>query len=204
MNVCPVCGNPVKFRNTKTCSYTCRERKKFLNKIDRIQSKFKEPLKKVISDAYNSGKYLPDVAEIIGLKRNDTHGIKNIFNHFGIKRRPRGGNTRGNVIWLRNNPSKLTRFVMKILDQFKIRYEHEKPVDKYILDFAIGNIDLEIDGSIHYGKEFEEKDRKRDIKLSSIGWKVIRVYGVIKFPHRVRRKLEQLIISGQIPGGNQP
>jgi len=236
MNACPVCGNPIKTRNAKTCSFTCRERKKFLNWIGKIQSKFKEPLEKIISDAYNSGKYLFEVAEIIGLSRNNTHGIQNIFEHFRIKRRPRGGSVscgisdstseayrKNKIRMIYNNPShnprirrkmtesfrkhllkkqsEMTKFVANIFKEFNVDFIQEKVVNTYIIDFAIKNIALEIDGRGHYDRI--ENDRKRDRFLISQGWKIIRVKADSRFPHRLRRKLENLIISGQIPNRDQ-
>ncbi len=236
MNACPICGNPIRIRNAKTCSYACRERKKFLNWIKNIQSKFKEPLKNIISDTYNSGKSLLDIAEIVGLSRNNTHGIQNIFNHFGIKRRSGGGFKRGSVTdpasevyrnnkirMIHNNPStdpeirkkmsqgmaksllknqsEMTKFVVNILKEFNVDFIQEKVVDKYILDFAINNIDLEIDGKVHW--ERRQRDQKRDRKLISFGWKIIRIQARVDRLPNLRRKLKELILSGQIPSRDQ-
>ena len=49
-------------------------------------------------------------------------------------------------------------------------------VGNYILDFFIPsvNIAIEIDGSQHYEPEAREADKQRDLRLTSVGIKVIR------------------------------
>ncbi len=237
MNACPICGNPIKTKNAMTCSWTCRERKKFLDKIERIQSKFKHPLKEIIHSTYNSGQTTRDIAQIIGLNRTDTHGIQHIFNHFGIKRRPGGGLKPGGITdsgseayrknkirMIYNNPStnpiirrkmtmgkskhllenqsEMTKYVARMLTKYRVNFIQEKVVDIYIIDFAIGNIGLEIDGRGHYGRF--QKDRKRDAFLVSQGWKIIRIKGDMRKSSSFKRNLKKLIVSGQIPSRNQP
>jgi len=223
MNTCPICGKKIKTKGAKTCSYKCRERKKFLDKIDNIQSKFKDPLKKILENAYNSGKSLCEIAEFIGLNRTNTYGIQNIFNHFEIKRRQVGGFIKGGITdpsseayrknkirMINNNPSthpeirkkmsigksrsllknqsKMTLYVANFLLKNKVNFIQEKVVDKYILDFAIENIDLEIDGKGHYSKKHKDKERDDN--------------GDTKHLNQLRRKLKKLIASGQIPRSN--
>lgn len=78
------------------------------------------------------------------------------------------------------NSNKLAK---QALDELGIEYEQELVVHKaqtsinYRLDFYLpdGNIDLEVDGSIHrkYGRQY--KDELRDKYMQSLGMKVIRV-----------------------------
>lgn len=236
MNLCIICGKPIKSWNANTCSLACRERKKFLDKIKIIQYRFKQPLKKIISDAYNSGKHMFEVAEILGINPSNTHTTQNIFNHFGIKRRPVGGFKIGGITdpsskayrknkirMIHNNPSlnpgikkrmainrskyllknqsKMTKFAVNVLKEFNIDFIQEKPVNFYILDFAIDNINLEIDGKNHWQRK--QHDQKRDKKLVSLGWKVIRIQAHIDRLPSLRRKLIKFIISGQIPSRDQ-
>lgn len=235
MNSCFICKNSIKSPNAKTCSFVCRERKKFLDKIDRIQLKFNHPLKKIIKDSYEFTGDMKKVAEVIGLNRTDTYGIIKIFNHFGIKRKPPGGFKIGGITdpaskvyrknkirMIYNNPStdpkirrkmsqgkskhllenqsKMTKYVAKILAKYEINFIQEKVVDIYIIDFAIGNIVLEIDGRGHYWRS--HKDRKRDAFLISKGWKIIRINGDSRHLNRLGRKLKKFILSDQIPRRN--
>lgn len=236
MNTCIVCGRPNKSRNSKTCSFTCRERKKFLDKVESIQSQLDYPLKEIIESLYNEGLHMWQACEMLGYHPLSSHCHMKLFDHFDIKRRPPGGNWIGGITdptseayrkniarMINNNPSanpeirkkmnlrkakhllanqsELTKLAVKILKEFNVDFVQEKLADKYILDFAIDNIDLEIDGRGHYGHL--EKDMERDSVLSSLGWKIIRINADIRRPHILRRNLKKLIISGQIPSRNQ-
>ena len=63
-----------------------------------------------------------------------------------------------------------------ILKNNRIVFQSEFQVSIYRLDFAIGKIDLEIDGEQHYAdKRILQSDKRRTEYLESIGWKVIRI-----------------------------
>lgn len=64
----------------------------------------------------------------------------------------------------------------QILENNKVKFEQEKQVSIYRLDFAIGNFDLEIDGEQHYlDKRILTSNQRRDAELRSKGWKILRV-----------------------------
>lgn len=65
-----------------------------------------------------------------------------------------------------------------ILDANNISYEEQHQVGLYSLDFAIihSKVDLEIDGDQHYlDKRIVESDKRRNAKLTDLGWKVVRI-----------------------------
>lgn len=74
---------------------------------------------------------------------------------------------------LNKEPSFPEKYFITKLDELNIEYEREKQIDRYFLDFAIDNIDLEIDGSQHECRV--EEDKRRDLLLTENGWKVFRI-----------------------------
>lgn len=75
----------------------------------------------------------------------------------------------------RNIKSYAERFFETVLNNNKIKYNREKKVGKYFLDFVIGNIDLEIDGKQHKYKDRKETDTIRDEFLRKQGYFVYRI-----------------------------
>ena len=75
----------------------------------------------------------------------------------------------------RNIKSYAERFFETVLNNNKIKYNREKKVGKYFLDFVIGNIDLEIDGKQHKYKDRKESDTIRDEFLRKQGYFVYRI-----------------------------
>lgn len=81
----------------------------------------------------------------------------------------------------RNQDSYAEKFWIKVLKKYKINFVREKQIQKdkdyhcYYLDFEIGNIDLEIDGSQHKQSERYESDLKRDEFLRKQGYFVYRI-----------------------------
>lgn len=68
------------------------------------------------------------------------------------------------------------RYWKQILIDHKIPFEQEKRLSLYRLDFAIGNINLEIDGEQHYcDPRIMRSNIRRDDYLRSLGWKVHRI-----------------------------
>jgi very-short-patch-repair endonuclease len=63
-----------------------------------------------------------------------------------------------------------------ILDTHGISYVEQYQIGPYQLDFAIGNVDLEIDGDQHYLDErVVASDKRRNEYLKNLGWKIIRI-----------------------------
>ena len=63
-----------------------------------------------------------------------------------------------------------------VLDSNGISYIEQLQIGPYQLDFAIGNIDLEIDGYQHYLDErIVASDKRRNEYLENLGWKIIRI-----------------------------
>lgn len=75
----------------------------------------------------------------------------------------------------RNIKSYAEQFFETVLNNNKIKYNREKKVGKYFLDFVIGNIDLEIDGKQHKYKDRKESDTIRDEFLRKQGYFVYRI-----------------------------
>ncbi len=57
-----------------------------------------------------------------------------------------------------------------------LQFYRQKIIGDYIVDFycAKANLVIELDGGQHYNKEVQDKDRKRDKFLESLGLKVLR------------------------------
>jgi very-short-patch-repair endonuclease/endogenous inhibitor of DNA gyrase (YacG/DUF329 family) len=83
------------------------------------------------------------------------------------------GNHKG---WMsRKKISYPEKFFMEVLKNNNIEYTHELKVGRYFIDFAIGNIALEIDGSQHLREERIIKDKEKDKFLNDEGWIVHRI-----------------------------
>lgn len=75
----------------------------------------------------------------------------------------------------RNIKSYAECFWENVLSNNNIKFEREKRVSGYFLDFVIGAIDVEIDGKQHEYADRKESDEKRDAYLKSIGYYVYRI-----------------------------
>lgn len=63
-----------------------------------------------------------------------------------------------------------------VLENNSIKFDSELQINKYRLDFVIGNIDLEIDGDQHYlDKRIVESDLRRKEFLNDLGYEIIRI-----------------------------
>jgi len=65
-----------------------------------------------------------------------------------------------------------------VLDSNNLMYEEQYQIGPYQLDFAFveNMIDLEIDGDQHFlDRRIVESDKRRNLYLENLGWKVIRV-----------------------------
>ena len=60
--------------------------------------------------------------------------------------------------------------------QLGVRFSRQVPIDKYIVDFYCKDVQLaiEVDGSVHFKEGQQEKDKKRQNRLESLGVHVIR------------------------------
>lgn len=69
------------------------------------------------------------------------------------------------------------QFFMGVLINNNISYQHNKPVGKYFIDFAIveKKIALEIDGKQHQYENRKKSDEIKDKFLTENGWKVYRI-----------------------------
>ncbi|MDF4220769.1 DUF559 domain-containing protein [Maribacter sp. M208] len=56
------------------------------------------------------------------------------------------------------------------------KFSRQIPIDQYIVDFYCKDLQLaiEVDGSIHFKEGHEEKDKKRQARLASLGVNMIR------------------------------
>lgn len=108
--------------------------------------------------------------------------------------------------WMRRSKiSYPEQFWIKVLENNKIDYIHEKPIsvnDKqvkanhYLLDFFIEpNIDLEIDGGQHNLEDNKLHDQERDLYLKSIGYLVYRIKWInpAKDALAVRNQIDNLL-----------
>ncbi len=68
------------------------------------------------------------------------------------------------------------RYWREVLTDHGIDFIQEHRVSRYRIDFAIGNVALEIDGEQHYVDErVKNSDLRRNEVLARLGWKTIRV-----------------------------
>ena len=65
-----------------------------------------------------------------------------------------------------------------------VQFSRQIPIDQYIVDFYCKDLQLavEVDGSIHFREEHQEKDLKRQKRLESLGVTVIRCSDIVSFP----------------------
>lgn len=81
---------------------------------------------------------------------------------------------------LMSKESTLQRDVRTVLDVFGIRYEREKSVGRYNVDFYLTDYEavLEVDGEYWHNKQMQrERDGRREEVLRSRGWRVFHVLG---------------------------
>jgi very-short-patch-repair endonuclease len=82
--------------------------------------------------------------------------------------------------YLISKESTLQRDVRTVLDIFDIRYEREKSVGRYNVDFYLADYQavLEVDGEYWHDKQaLRERDGRREETLRSQGWRVFHVLG---------------------------
>ena len=65
--------------------------------------------------------------------------------------------------------------VLKAKNFHGLRFNRQFPIDNYIADFICRKLKLiiEVDGSSHDYKK--DKDRKRDLRLNELGYRVVRI-----------------------------
>ncbi len=85
-----------------------------------------------------------------------------------------------NEIYARELRKEMTPWERKLwyrfLRDYPIRFQRQKCIDNYIVDFYCfrGKLVIELDGGGHYNPESQEKDAMRTKKLEEYGLKVIR------------------------------
>ena len=85
-----------------------------------------------------------------------------------------------NEIYARELRKEMTPWERKLwyrfLKDYPIRFQRQKCIDNYIVDFYCfrGKLVIELDGGGHYNPESQEKDAMRTKKLEEYGLKVIR------------------------------
>ena len=101
-----------------------------------------------------------------------------------------------NVAFARQLRKEMTPWERKLwysfLKEYKVRFQRQKPIGNYIVDFycAKAKLAIELDGGGHYSPENSHKDKIRTDILESYGLQVIRIcnkdidknfYGVCSF-----------------------
>lgn len=106
---------------------------------------------------------------------------------------------RKNARHLRQTQTEAERLLWEVLraKRFQgIKFRRQHPVDHFIADFASPELKviIELDGGYH--DYTYEKDKRRQIYLETLGWKVIRILNedVILDLEATRQFLEQQII----------
>ena len=82
--------------------------------------------------------------------------------------------------YLRSKESRLQRDVRTVLETLGIRYECEKSVGRYNIDFYLPEYEavLEVDGEYWHNMERQrQRDRLREQALVKQGWRVFHVLG---------------------------
>ena len=96
---------------------------------------------------------------------------------------------------LRNAMTKEERHLWyDFLKPLPLTVHRQKTLGQYIVDFYIASakIVIELDGSQHYETEHQQKDRKRDLYLHSIGCTVLR-YSNADVNYRFREVCEDIL-----------
>lgn len=85
-----------------------------------------------------------------------------------------------NVEYARNLRKNMTPWETKLwyqfLSKYPIRFQRQKPIDQYIVDFfcAKAGVIVELDGGGHYDPQQVEKDKIRTSYLEKYGYCVLR------------------------------
>lgn len=92
-------------------------------------------------------------------------------------------------------PSYPERFWMKVFEQNDVSFIRELKVDRFFIDFAIGNFAVEIDGKQHLHRA--DLDMRKDEVLRLLGWTVIRIpwKGPKHAKDQIRKLFEKLDVS---------
>jgi very-short-patch-repair endonuclease len=92
--------------------------------------------------------------------------------------------------WRRRNPSCHEQAVAKALDKEGVEYEREVVLDRYVVDFVVGNTIIEVNGEVHddpvvFGKS-PEYEAKRLLDLESMGYRVLVIHwsDIVNFGYR--------------------
>lgn len=92
---------------------------------------------------------------------------------------------------LASNRSSITypeKVALDYLVRNGVKFEHQKKIDKYYVDFCIGNVVIEIDGE-QWHPIGNERDAKRDKVLNGLGYIVFR----IRSKERIEDRLSDIL-----------
>lgn len=77
--------------------------------------------------------------------------------------------------WMRNHPTESERHFKRRLVGANIKFRSQVVIEPYIVDFLIGELIVEIDGSVHHKEKAKEYDSRRDACLRRAGFRIVRV-----------------------------
>lgn len=168
---------------------------------------YQEAVKRGIREPYGKGKNLPDDHRV-----KISESLKAYHGKMGEALFPperRAYLSRKRSDFLRENPSaqcnarvagnrsKMTYPEKVAHDWFQrnqIQAIHNSKVDRFFPDFLVGNVIVEIDGERwHSSPEQQDRDRKRDAVLTSLGYKIHR----IPAKDRIELRLAEIFLKGQ-------
>lgn len=196
------CGKPVPFINRikgKFCSRSCSAKKSSVNRVRSEESnkKVAESLrafgernrkrkcrpclmcKEQFYSRHNKAKFCsrPCVWEF-DKKDPNARARKIQRGKKGMEEAMKKGNWKGWSGQGRRVESYPEKFIRELLNKHcEIPYEPQYPVSRFSLDFAFleQKVALEVDGKQHNYPERAAHDKRRDKKLASLGWIVIRI-----------------------------
>ena len=99
---------------------------------------------------------------------------------------------------MRENPTKAEDSFSQELDKNGIRYRQQVVIDckvkKYIADFVVGKIVIEVDGGAHHKPKAVKYDAVRTDRLESLGYSVLRIDNkdVIKKSGKLKELIRKL------------
>lgn len=88
----------------------------------------------------------------------------------------------------RNSMTYPEKVAYECLTNLGIKFEHQKNILKYYVDFCIDNIVIEIDGEQWHPKD-NKKDALRDAEISALGYVVYRIRSKERIEDRLREIL---------------
>jgi len=90
--------------------------------------------------------------------------------------------------------------IKELLDSNNIKYTFQHPIrGGLILDYAVGRLAIECDGS-HWHKEGNKRDRIKDFILKKLGWRILRLKEdeILNNTEECIKKIQEAIKDGAI------